>query len=371
MKKRILFVDDEPSVLHALGRMLRRARHEWDMEFAGSGQEALDRLAASAVDVVVSDVRMPGMDGSELLQRVRERYPTAVRIALSGQCDRQTALKAVGPTHQFLSKPCDSETLKSTVARACRLYDRLDQQQHKRIVSHIQSIPSLPAVYAELVTELESPDASIRRAGQIVSRDVGMTAKVLQLVSSGFFGTPQQVASPSEAVSLLGLDTIRPLAFSADAFSPFSPHCVHARSLEILTEHSLAVAEAARAIAEAESNDPALIGGAYLAGMLHDVGLFVLAHYDPQHFLAAQATCSRTTHADLGASLLGLWGLPDPIVEAVAQHHRPDLPADRPFGPLAAVRAADALQNRRGTNLLGATRPADINSILCEETSHG
>jgi DNA-binding NtrC family response regulator len=123
MKHRILFVDDEPKVLEALRRMLRKQRPEWDMEFVSGGSQALEQMARSPFDVVVSDIRMPGMDGTQLLTEIRERYPHTVRIILSGQYDGQALLGAVRVAHHHLNKPCDPDTLTATVQQACRLRD--------------------------------------------------------------------------------------------------------------------------------------------------------------------------------------------------------------------------------------------------------
>lgn len=123
--QRILFVDDEPRLLSGLRRMLHAMRGQWRMEFAGSGVEALTRLVEQPFDIVVTDMRMPIMDGSELLRLIRERFPSIIRMVLSGQCDREAVLKTVGPAHQFLTKPCNSEMLKESLNRASRLRDRL------------------------------------------------------------------------------------------------------------------------------------------------------------------------------------------------------------------------------------------------------
>src|SRR5262245_37814840 len=99
--KKILFVDDEPNVLQGLERMLRSMRHEWEMQFAMSGPAALERLAEQTFDVIVSDMRMPGMTGAQLLTEVSQRHPHIVRIILSGQADQEDILRSVGPTHQY------------------------------------------------------------------------------------------------------------------------------------------------------------------------------------------------------------------------------------------------------------------------------
>ena len=353
----ILFVDDEAKVLEGLRRMLRSLRGQWHMEFAEGGGRALDYLAAEPFDIVVSDMRMPGMDGSQLLAEVMRLHPATVRIILSGQCDRATVLKAVGAAHQFLTKPCDSETLKATVAQACKLRDRLSDDWHKRLVSRVNAVPSLPEHYSRLRAELNSPQAAMPRVCELISQDVGMSAKVIQLISTGFFGTPQRISGPFQAASLFDLDLMRVLAASTDVFVPFGVESLQGRPIEMLVEHCLSVARAAKAIALAEDANGLLADDAYLAGLLHDIGVLVLAEHLPDRYVAyLNATHSVrmplweveradfcVSHADIGGYLLALWGFPDPIIDATAWHHCPSAAEETRFSALTAVHAADAL----------------------------
>lgn len=360
-KRRVLFVDDEPRVLDGLRRMLYPMRHEWEMAFATSGREALEILAQEPFDVIVTDMRMPGMGGVDLLQEVMRRHPNVVRIVLSGQAEREAIARAVGPAHQFLSKPCDAETLRSTLARACALGDLLADKRLKQLVSRMETLPSLPSLYCEIMRELESPKASAKTIGQIVEQDIGMSAKVLQLVNSAFFGLPQRVSSPAQAVVLLGLDTIRMLVLSVGIFAQFDQSRLRALSLTTLWDHSLTVAAFAKRIAENASTDRRIIDHAFTAGLLHDVGKLVLAASLPQEYAAslalaekegtglskAEQTVIGASHADVGAYLLGLWGLPEPIVVATAFHDIPPKYLDKDFSPLTAVYVANLLAHER------------------------
>ena len=357
--KRILFVDDEPKVLEGIQRMLRPMRHEWDMVFAQSGQEALSILAEQPADVVVSDMRMPRMDGVQLLTEVMRRYPQIVRIALSGYSEREMILRAVGPTHQYLAKPCDPELLKSVVARAGALRAVLSKNALRQVVSQMQSLPSLPQLYIEMVEELRSPDASMKRVGEIVRKDVGMTAKVLQLVNSAFFGLQRDITDPSEAAKFLGLDTLQTLVLSVHVFSEFDRARATGLCIETLWNHSMATGTLAKRISAAEGCDAKACEHALMAGLLHDAGKLVLAANLPDEYRQAMGTARDaavahweaeeqilgTTHAETGAYLLGLWGLPDPIVEALAFHHRPNECLVTSFTPLTAVHVANALEH--------------------------
>ncbi|MEM9644291.1 MAG: response regulator [Planctomycetota bacterium] len=366
MPTHILFVDDESNVLSGLRRMLRSQRREWTMHFASGGEEALSLMERETIDVIVSDMRMPGMDGAALLTRISEAYPHTVRLILSGQSDHERIFRAIGPAHQFLSKPCEAETLIETVSRACRLQSQLADESLRNVISQIGTLPSLPQLYRDLVGELESSDASLDRVGEIIGADLAMSAKVLQLVNSSFFGIPQHVNCPKHAVSLLGLSVIRPLALTAGAFARYEDSILLEFSLSDAIDHGLAVATTARAIAMAESPEaPYLIDDAFIAGMMHDIGKLVLASHLQSSYREAFSLVSRenlahpeaekavfgTTHADVGAHLLDLWGLPNSIVEAVAFHHRPSESDATQFSPLTAVHAANVL--RRSSESVG------------------
>ncbi len=359
MKRRVLFVDDDPNVLQGLRRMLRPMRHEWEMAFADGGPAALALLAETTFDVIVSDMRMPGMDGAELLARVKRDYPQVVRIVLSGHSERESIMRSVDTAHQYLAKPCDADNLKAVIARACRLRDMLRTASLRSLVTRLDTIPSLPQTYNEIVEELESPDASVQSVGRIIARDVGMTAKVLQLVNSAFFGLRCHVSDPAQAASLLGVDTLKSLVLSVHIFSQLDCTRVPEFCIETLWNHSVMVGALAKRIAADQSQSRELCDHALLAGLVHDAGKLVLAANLPDQYTQAleQAHAEHltlelaerhqfdTSHAEVGAYLLGLWGLPDPIVEAVAFHHHPGLGATA-FAPLTAVHAANALASR-------------------------
>ncbi len=378
MSPRVLFVDDELYVLSGLRRMLRGQRNEWDMQFANSGSEALQILTTRPFDVIVTDMRMPGIDGAELLSRVAELYPHTVRLVLSGQSEHERIFRAVGPAHQFLSKPCDEKELIATIKRACSLQSHLQNKSLRNVVSQVGSLPSLPELYHRLVTELESDDASVERVGAIIERDLGMSVKVLQLVNSSFFGLPQHVACPKHAVSLLGLNIIRPLCLTAAAFSQYEEPSIDGFSLNHAIDHSLAVATTARRIANMETNDFQVTDDAFIAGMLHDIGKLILAAKLTDQFREIVAVAKAeslplwqaemqvigTTHAEIGAHLLDLWGLPIPIVEAVALHHRPIEAGHDRFTPLTAVFASNWLLSTTNSEQPGEAQDDTVSNYL-------
>jgi HD-like signal output (HDOD) protein len=359
--KVLLFVDDEVRVLQGLQRQLRNMRNEWDMNFVDDARKALEFMASRPVDVLVSDMMMPEMDGAELLIEVSKRHPNTIRIVLSGQAEREAILRLVGPAHQYLSKPCDAEELRSAMARAFALRDLLSNDHLKQLATRIKSLPAVPAIYQRLTDELRKEDATTEQIGEIISRDVGMTAKILQLVNSAFFGLPQPISNPADAVMYLGLSTVRALVLSLQVFSQFKNPNLAGFSLNALADHGWTTAVFARRIAYAERCDTKTIDQCFLAGLLHDIGRIILADGLPEQYKKVWNEAREkhlplwqvekhefgATHADVGAYLLGLWGLPNPIVEAVALQHCPSLCIAPGFSPLAAVHVADAFAHEK------------------------
>lgn len=358
--KSVLFVDDDANVLAGLKRMLRPLRSEWATEFVDSGESALAYMAEHPVDIIVTDMRMPGMDGVQLLEQVVARFPAAVRIALSGHSDQEMLIRAAGLAHQYLSKPCETEELKSTLCRSLALRDHCQNKTIARLVSRVSSLPSLPHNYCEILQEIKSPEPSLRRVAEIISRDAAMTAKVLQLVNSAFFGTARRVTDPLHAVTLLGLQTVNGLVLTVGVFSQLDKVQIASFSADELIAHSLRVADLAKKIASSRTKDEALCGEAFVAGVLHDVGKLIFASNFPRQYGEAvtdalecgYALCDLereafgADHADLGAYILGLWGLPSTLVEAVAFHHHPAKAQSTGFSALTAVHIANVLSHR-------------------------
>jgi len=356
---KVIFVDDESRVLQGLQRMLRPLREEWDMQFFESGEAALAEMNKAPVDVVVSDMRMPLMSGAELLTRVMRQFPSTVRIILSGQADKELVNKTIGPTHQYLSKPCDADTLKATVDRAAKLRRLLGSENLRLLTGKMETLPSLPSLYLQLVELLKNPNTTLSLVGELVAQDMGMSIKLLQLVNSAFFGLRRNVSSPIEAVNLLGVETIQSLVLSAHAFNQLDAGQVADFSLEAVWQHSMAVAGLAKRIALAEGLSKTQGEEAHMAGMMHDVGRVVLATNIPEDYakvlimakaqarplVACEMEVLGATHAEVGAYLLGLWGISDPIVEAIAYHHMPRECPNRAFSSLSAVHIADALHH--------------------------
>ena len=370
-KRHVLFVDDEQRILQGLQRTLRGMRKEWDMSFATNAREALDLMAEDPFDAIVADMRMPGMDGAQLLDEVKDRYPKSVRIILSGHADREMIMRSLGATHQYLAKPCDADVLKATLERAFALNSLLHGDPlFEPLISRIQTLPSLPSLYNKIQDELSSPDPSIGRVGEIIAQDPAMTAKILQLINSAFFGIPQKISNPASAVNMLGMDTVQAMVLSAHVFSQFD-EVPASMDLDRMWNHSALVGNLSSLIAKAEGSDKQTSSDTRVAGMLHDVGKLVLLANLPEEYARLHKLADElkgnlfelerlewgATHAEVGAYLLGLWGLPEAVVRAVALHHGPSDGLGENFSAGTAVFAANALAHE----LIGSEdEPADV-----------
>jgi HD-like signal output (HDOD) protein len=351
---RILFVDDEPKILRSLERVMRSRSRDWSFCFAEGGAAALDALSSGPFDVLVTDMRMPGVDGLALLQHVRERYPQMMRVVLSGYTEREETLRAASLAHQFLRKPCDPESLEGAIRRLIELQRLLTHPEVRATLSKLDGLPSLPSLCQELEDRIASPKVEPREIVSLIERDIGMQAKLLQVVNSPLFGVSRRVTSLLEAVHLLGLSAMRELVLVAKAFKSFTPPSPPPDfSLEEFHRHSLLVGSVASALLP----DPRLASEAFAAGTLHDVGQLVLAHHLPERLSEDLRQAKRSgrslyeveisrdaaTHAALGGALFSLWGLPYPLVEAVARHHDASVVRHSEFGILDAVYIARML----------------------------
>ena len=351
---RVLFVDDAPAVLEGLENRLRKLGGQWSMRFASGAQEALAQLAEEPFDVVVTDSRLAGLGGSRLLELVRQEHPATIRIVLTGEVERAGALRPLAVAHQVLGKPCNATELEQAVERVSVVRPLLEDEAVRSVVTGIRHLPVLPKIYRQLTDALADPEVGMDDVASLIEQDVAITARLLQFVNSAIFGLNRDVRSVKYAASYLGLDALQSLVLSLEIFQLFdSSQAPQGFSMSALQAHSLRVAQVAKQLF-----DEHLIGSAvFSAAMLHDVGRMALASavkgfYEPVIALAASeeiplgAAEERVhgfTHADVGAYLLALWGLPAVIVEAVAHHHHPRRAGKEAFDLIGALHVADQL----------------------------
>ncbi len=358
MKINVLLVDDEPNVIRGLKRMLHNLREEWSMHFVESGEEALKILEKNKIDVIVSDMRMPRMDGAELLSIVKKTHPEVIRIILSGHSDEEMVLRSTNAAHQFLAKPCDSEIIKATVQKTFSLRYRLKNKKLLKIVNGIGNLPTLPDAYLKIEKEMAKKDFSLKIIGQIIAKDITISAKILQLVNSSFFGHSAKITNLEQAVSYLGANIIKSLILQISIFSFYKISARHKLFLDSLWSHSIGVGYNAKKIIGLETSNKQMLDDAYVAGILHDIGkvilLLVPEYYKNissflinknSRFSEAEHELLGTTHAEVGAYLLSLWGFPHTVVEAVTYHHNPSHLGGSENPVLSAVHLANTFTN--------------------------
>jgi len=236
------------------------------------------------------------------------------------------------------------------------LTDLLQNSNLKCFISRLKCVPSLPLLYQQVTSELQSTDPSALRIGEIIAQDMAMTAKLLQIVNSAAYGTYAPISEPRQAILQMGLDTVQSMVLSLGIFSAFDSHLMGPGQTERLWEHTVSVSRFSKTIASSQGIAGRDLDQYNSAGLLHDIGKLIMASADPVQYrrIVASAISTGTrlevlefqefgcTHAEVGAYLLGVWGLPTAIVEAVAWNHRPSESPIAEFSPLAAVHVASA-----------------------------
>lgn len=357
-KPKILFVDDEQQIIDGIRRIFYPFKNEWDIFYAISGEEALRIIDNNTINVVVTDMRMPGMNGAELLFQVKKNHPETIRIILSGHSDEELIMKSVNVAHQFLLKPCETSILIETIRKTFYVRVHLRNENLIKLINGIEELPEMPEVIIKIEDECSKPSISINKIASLISADIGLSAKILQVVNSAFFGLPTKIADLEQAVSFLGLNTVRALILFLKLHRVEYYKTDFASFIKEVLQHSLIVANYTRMIYEYETRNAIIGKEAFAAGMLHDVGkLALLKHPEYKALLDGKSRQSlhkieyekfNVTHADVGAYLLAIWNIPNNIVEAVAFHHNEI--RDTKFDLCMAVNCANRLANLTNDN---------------------
>jgi putative nucleotidyltransferase with HDIG domain len=357
MSGRLLFVTDDASAQRAFRQALAPFQREWEVTVARGGSDAMRRLDGPGYDALIADAQLAGVGCAGLLLETRRRHPPTARIVFADAGATDDLVQLAALAHRVLPKPCDPAELVGAVQRARSLRELLGNSSLASVVGRLASVPALSVLYTRIADELMMPDYSLAAVGDLVAQDLGIAARLLQMANSALVGLRRPATSPNQAVKILGADLTRTLVLAADLFSRYNPNTLRPFSIEALWDHSRAVAELAGAIATAERAEERVVRESALAGLFHDIGRLTLASqlagpYKEvlnlirlENLSAAEAErrVLGTSHAEVGAYLLGLWGLPDALVEAVAWHHNPNGCPSTSFTALTAVHAADAL----------------------------
>jgi len=310
MMPRMLFVDDEPLVLNGLRRMLRGRRNEWDVSFAESGQEALGLLADKPYDIIVSDVRMPEMTGDVLLQEVAEQHPNCARLILSGHAELSAILGAVSPAHQFHAKPCDMANLDRSLCAILEVRQAIVGADEQGRLVGARHLPSSQEALHRLAEHLEGTSPDPAETHRIVAGDIAMTAQVLRLVNSAFFGKPTVTLDLAQALNVLGSELLRKLMDESKLFRPSAGGAAE-DEVRAINDAAVRLADAVDAAAKHADHLVGHISGARAAAMLASAGSLACSGLCSDSALSG---CDQQT-----AVLLTLWGFDPELIATVTQ----------------------------------------------------
>ncbi len=356
MKPSLLFVEKEQSRIAELIEQLVPLQSEWDVMFAETGERALQILANNEIDIVFTNADIVLPSGANLLGEIKRIFPRTIRFAMVQNLENPIIPQVSQYVHQFVTKPITREHLKNRVNRTLRLKSILNNEKVVNLVKDTTTVPSLPEIYLQIEEEAGKPNFSLPKIANLISKDPNLAAKVLQIVNSALFGIQREVTNIGFAITYLGVNVIKSLVFYIQLLSSFKITKDNRKYLEQIWQHSLIVASTSYRLAQKFFSHKYDIDSAYTAGVLHDIGKFVLLNTStyPQNVktlseqkfidnLEAEQEIFGCTHAEIGGYLLGLWGFPHGIVEAVVFHHQPSLLEATDFTLASAIHFANML----------------------------
>lgn len=353
---RILFVGDEKvEGLQHVGI----GADDWKIDFSETPKDAMQRMQSEPFDIVVADLKMQMGDQVSLLEVVKDEFPQTVRILLTEDSSARNALDLITVAHQQLAQPFDLKSLEFVVGRAMALRDLVDDAALRYVLANVTALPNIPALYTQITDELNSDDPSMRVVGELVTQDIGMAAKVLQVANSVVMGARAEIVDPMQATVQMGSDMVRSLVLGTKVFEQFEEGTLDPATVQQLLDHSMRVGTYAQKICRQERTASDVAEAAFTAGLLHDVGKLILATNLPDSYNQCAALAAErgiplclaekevlgSTHAEVGAYLIGLWGLPDRIFATMLDHHSPQQSPERDFGALTAVHVANAFDH--------------------------
>ena len=381
MKKRILFVSEDQALCQEFQAQCPDPESAWTAQHVRAEEEAMALCQQYTFAAVVADVHLNGKSGNDLLDAFMRRQPKALRLVISDLADVQSTIKCIGHAHHHLLKPCSAKTLLHALDQAFAQEAWLPSEPVQGFIALMRQVPSPLKSYQQIVQEMKSPTCSLEKIGNLIAQDPAVAAKVLQLANSTLFGRELNVVNPAEAIAYIGLETTKAVVLLAHTFSSFDNLRLARFSVEDLWRHSVEVGRAARRVVVLEKGGEDIAEQAFAAGLLHDIGKLLFAANHPGVFtkvlrLAREQQCNLweaetqvmpgVGHAELGATVLGIWGLPKSIIEAVALHHTPWRQRRHTFSPVTAVHVANILDHEKhpDPNII---MPSQINTTYLKE----
>lgn len=330
MAETIMFVDDEKQILRALKRLFMDSPYE--TVFMENAEDALLYMETHSVNLLVSDIRMPGMDGFELLRRVKALYPWTIRVALSGYTDSRAIYKALEENiaKMYLFKPWDNTEIRLIVDRMIQLEDTLQDKRIMDIINNLDNLPTIPAIYNK-IKQLINDDEDVEKIAELIESDQASTSKILRIANSAFYGA--KTGSISQAIMYIGLTNVKSIVLSNAVFNVNGPG---GKAIEELWKNATLTNRFTSHLYHRflGRRMPNIFAS---AGLLHSIGKVVLLSQYNRDYAAELENSMRegtsieeyersvigVSHQELGGFLLNWWEIPLPIVESALYYANP------------------------------------------------
>ncbi len=334
---RVLFVDDDSSVLNVIRDTLFQT--EFEIITAQSAHEAIELIEQEHIDLIISDIRMPGMDGIQLLETVKKKWPSIIRVMLCAYNDESTALQSLtnGLVTTYFPKPWDTTELKDDIIRLLKIHKTFKNEKMMNLMNRLERLPSLPMLYQYFMNAFHR-EATFEEFADIIKQDVAVATKILHIANSAFYrrlGEP--TASIEHAIMTMGLNAVKNivLAVTLSTQKPLTNQQV--QHFQDIINHSSIVNKYIQLFYKIKFLKP--INSKFNSvGITHDIGKIILLQYFPERFEKIKQhqvqnpymtfyDCeldlgyAGNTHTEIGAFLLNLWNLPQISIEVALFHH--------------------------------------------------
>lgn len=334
MLKTILFVDDESQILRAITRLFMDT--EYEIITAESGKEALDILENQRIDVIASDMNMPNMTGYELLSLVKKRFPSVVRIILSGLSDERIVFDALQKNiaKLYILKPWENDVIINTIEKVFQIENVLRNNSNVlKLVNNSEELPTIKTSYQKILNVIES-DEEIYKIVDAIEYDNSIVIKLLHIINSSYYAV--KTGSIKRVVAFLGLDNIKNIVIASAFIDGLTFNAKDNKRLELLWEHAFIANRIIsiiykeflnKKIPETEMNAGLLsnIGIIFMIHSFHDKYMEIFQEVEIHHasLIELENRAFGTNHQEIGGYLLQWWDIPLPIVEAALYHHNP------------------------------------------------
>lgn len=337
MNENVLLVDDNIQVLNSLKRLL--IMNEYNVSTTINGEEALVILKNNKIDLLITDIKIPGLNALELLRKTKSISPSTIRIILSGYANEEILLKIKqnNLAKLYMLKPWNNNELLANIKQIFNIKNKLEQKNLLQIIDNIKALPSPDNVYRDFELMLNR-DADMHEFANLIESDPSIAAKLLQVANSAFYGI--KTGSVKIAITYLGLINVKNIIFSVSLYNnqkKMASNQTINDDIEILWKHSVYTNKILNFlyVKILNKNIPDIIS---MVGLLHDIGKFVLINNFSEKYLEATKKIRNSnnmlylfehyefmniTHEEIGAYLLNWWELPQAMVEAVLYHHGP------------------------------------------------